>query len=307
MKNINIYNLKNGGMILDNMVNCPMSISSKETAALDIVKSAIESIQASENKKLNAIWLEATGCSGNIISLLDAVNPDVIYFLREMVNLNYNNSIMAEEGERAYEEFLKTLETEFILLVDGAVSLKDNGYYNIVARYKGKEVTALEAVKMAGIKAKYVIAVGTCASHGGISAAKPNLSECVSISKVLEKEVINLPGCPCNPAWVIGTIGHLIIVGKPELDNLNRPTLFYGTTIHDLCERRAFYEKGIFATKLGEETCMFKLGCRGPVTRTDCPTEKWNGHVNWPVGANTPCIGCANFSFPDGMEPFIRY
>jgi hydrogenase small subunit len=128
---------------------------------------------------------------------------------------------------------------------------------------------------MAGAKAKYVLAVGTCASHGGISAAKPNPSESVSIGKVLEREVINVPGCPSNPAWVIGTIGHIISRGAPELDSLKRPVLFYGVTIHDICPRRSFFEKKIFATKLGEETCMFKLGCRGPVTRTDCPKRQW--------------------------------
>jgi hydrogenase small subunit len=282
-------------------------IKDNDVVAMNVTYDAICSIRDGEKSKINAIWLEATGCSGNIISLLNATDPDVVYLLKEMINLTYNNSIMAEEGERAFEEFLRTLETEFILLVDGAVSLKDNGYYNIVAKYNGKEITALEAVKLAGEKAKYVLAVGTCASSGGISAARPNPSESVSLSKILDREVINLPGCPSNPAWVIGTIGHLIYKGRPELDSLNRPTLFYGVTIHDRCQRRSFFDKGIFAKTLGEESCMFKLGCRGPVTRTDCPVRQWNGHVNWPVGNNTPCIGCANFYFPDGMEPFVRY
>jgi hydrogenase small subunit len=291
---------------LNNKTSCPYT-EARELTALNLVNEAIRSIRTSEIQKVNAIWLEATGCSGNIISLLNAEGPDVIYFLREMVSLNYNNSIMAEEGERAYDEFLRTLDTEFILLIDGAVSLRDNGYYNILAKYKGREITALEAVKLAGEKAKYVLAVGTCASSGGISAARPNPSESVSVSKVLEREVINLPGCPCHPAWVIGTIAHIISRGRPELDNLNRPILFYGVTIHDRCPRRSFFNNGIFARKLGEETCMFKLGCRGPVTRTDCPTRQWNGGVNWPIEDNTPCIGCANLAFPDGMEPFIRY
>lgn len=291
---------------MSSSVNCPLS-AHKDLTALGMVSEAVRSIRTGESPKINAVWLEATGCSGNIISLLNATDPDVVYFLREMVNLTYNNSIMAEEGEAAFEEFLRTLETEFILLVDGAIALRKNGNYNIVAKYKGQEITALDAVKLAGLKAKYVLAVGTCASSGGISAARPNPSQSVSISKVLDREVINLPGCPSNPNWVIGTVAHIILRGKPELDNLNRPILFYGVTIHDRCPRRSFFDNGIFAKKLGEESCMFKLGCRGPVTRTDCPTRKWNGRVNWPIGDNTPCIGCANFAFPDGMEPFVRY
>lgn len=256
---------------------------------------------------MNLIWLEATGCSGNIISLLNAYNPNASYFLRNMVNLTYNNSLMAREGESAYENFLKTLDTEFILVIEGAISLKDNGLYNVIAKYEDKYVTGLEASRKAGEKAKYVLAVGTCAAFGGISKASPNPSESMSVSSILDREVINLPGCPANPDWVTGTIAHLISFGMPKLDEKMRPVSFYGTTIHDLCPRRSYFDKGIFAEKLGDKECMFKLGCRGPVTRTDCPSRRWNDSDNWPIGNNTPCIGCANEGFPDKMEPFIRY
>jgi hydrogenase small subunit len=123
----------------------------------------------------------------------------------------------------------------------------------------------------------------------------------------LKRKVIKLPGCPCHPDWFLGTLAHLLLYGQPLLDEFDRPLMFYGTLIHDLCPRRSFFEKGIFAEKLGEKTCMFKLGCRGPVTRVDCPVRQWNDYVNWPIGDDTPCIGCAQFGFPDAMEPFISY
>jgi len=98
-----------------------------------------------------------------------------------------------------------------------------------------------------------------------------------------------------------------MLFGEPELDNRQRPAMFYSTLIHDICPRRKYFDKSIFASKLGEKTCMFKLGCRGPVTRVDCPVRKWNEGVNWPIGDDSPCIGCAMFGFPDKMEPFISY
>lgn len=290
----------------DKLTDCKI-FNSKEATARKMIELSIVKLNSSNHDKINLIWLEATGCSGNIISLLNAENPDIIYLLKDMVTLKYSNSLMAAEGESAYQQFLDTLNTEFILVVEGAVATKDKGLYNIIANHKGKSVTALEAVQMAGERAKYILAVGTCASYGGISAARPNPSECVSVSEVIKNEVIRLPGCPGHPAWVIGTIANLITFGKPELDEQNRPIIFYGITIHDRCSRRSFFDKGIFATKLGGEECMFKLGCRGPITRTDCPIRKWNGDVNWPVENNTPCIGCAQERFPDGMEPFVRY
>ncbi|HEX3021612.1 MAG TPA: hydrogenase small subunit [Lachnospiraceae bacterium] len=289
-----------------NFDNCPI-LDSKNMTARKMIDLSIKQINENATSKMNLIWLEATGCSGNIISLLNAENPDTIYFINNMVTLTYNNSIMADEGEVAFQRFVDTLDTDFILAVEGAVSMKDNGSYNYIASYNGRRITALEAVRMAAEKARYIVAVGTCASYGGVSAANPNPAQCASVSSVTDKEVIRVPGCPCHPDWVIGTIAHLLAFGRPELDTLNRPIVFYGITIHDQCTRRSFFDNGIFASKLGDRECMFKLGCRGPVTRTDCPKRQWNSYVNWPVKDNTPCIGCAAERFPDGMEPFVRY
>lgn len=294
------------GWVMETIGPCKV-MNSKKITARSIVNLAIKELVNYQQNKLNLIWLEATGCSGNIISLLNAENPDVMYLLQEMVSLKYNNSLMVAEGEKAFKQFLDTLDTDFILVVEGAISTKDNGLYNIIARYQGKAITAMEAVKSAGEKAKYVLAVGTCASYGGISAARPNPSNCISVAQFLNREVIKIPGCPCHPDWVIGTIANLIAFANLELDEQSRPVMFYSITIHDHCTRRSYFDKGIFATKLGDPECMFKLGCRGPVTKTDCPLRQWNGYVNWPIGANSPCIGCAGERFPDGMEPFVRY
>lgn len=279
----------------------------KEKTAMRLAQEVIRMVQTERIPKMNAIWLEVTGCSGNTISLMNSENPDLSHILSQMVNITYGNMLMVKEGEAAYEDFLSTLDTEFILLIDGAVSTIEEGKYNIIAYYNGQRITALNAVLMAGEKAKYVVAVGTCASYGGISAAYPNPSGCKSIQEVLNRPVIRLPGCPCHPDWLVGTIAHLIGFGEPDIDVAGRPLVFYGFTIHDTCTRRGFFDAGIFAKKPGEEGCMFKIGCRGPVTRTDCPRRKWNGYVNWPVGDNTPCIGCAQQFFPDGMEPFVRF
>jgi len=288
------------------MTSCPVYENSMETTRtlLDKVKECI--VYRTFHKK-NLVWLELTGCSGNIISLLDGENPDFQFLIQQMTNLVYSNSLMVSEGKKAMQRLIDVQNTDFILAVEGAVATANDGLYNVIGRLEGKPLTALQAVKMLGEKASHVIAVGACATHGGVSAAKPNPSQSVSVQSVLNRKVIKLPGCPCHPDWFIGTIAHILLYGEPELDNKDRPLLFYSNLIHDRCTRRSYFDNGIFANKLGDKTCMFKLGCRGPVTRIDCPTRKWNEYVNWPIECDTPCIGCAQFGFPDQMEPFISF
>jgi hydrogenase small subunit len=285
---------------------CPLT-EIKYTTARRLAEEAVVMVMNQSVPKMNAIWLEVTGCSGNIISFLESDNPNAYEVLKNLVNMTFDDTIMGEEGDAAYEKFLGTLNTDFILLVDGAISTADNGAYNVIAIYEGKNITAYDALQLAAAKAKYIIAVGTCACYGGISAARPNPSGCTSVKAAINRAVIQLPCCPCHPDWVVGTVAHLVAFGMPVLDSENRPVIFYGNTIHDNCTRRGFFDAGNFAAALGEEGCMFKLGCRGPVTRTDCPRRKWNGYVNWPIGNNSVCIGCAQAYFPDGMEPFVRY
>lgn len=287
-------------------ITCPEYKARLVTAAnlLDTVN-----IQVNQGviKKRNLVWLELTGCSGNIISLLDGSNPDFKYLITQMTNFIYSNSLSVNEGQNAMEQLFSVLEDDYILAVEGAVATKNNGLYNIIGRLNGKPITALEAVKTLGEKAAHVIAIGACASHGGVSAARPNSADCVSVQSVLSRKVIKLPGCPCHPDWFMGTLAHILLYGEPELDSTDRPLMFYSTLIHDRCPRRSYFDSGIFAEKLGDETCMFKLGCRGPVTRIDCPIRQWNQYVNWPIEDDTPCIGCAQFGFPDAMEPFISF
>lgn len=291
-----------------NKLILPPEDISNEAISKRLTTNALNNVNNGLINKKNLVYLELNGCSGNIISLLNGQNPDFEYAFTSMVNILYSNSLMVSEGEKAIAKLMNALEGDYILAVEGAVALKNNGLYNIIGSWKGKPLTGLEAIKLLGEKASHILAVGACATHGGVSAAKPNPSESVGINKVLtNKKMIMLPGCPVHPDWFLGTLAHLLLYGEPDTDSLNRPLMFYSTLIHDRCPRRPFFDRGIFAEKLSDKTCLFKLGCRGPVTRTDCPTRQWNGHVNWPIGDDTPCIGCAQFGFPDAMAPFISY
>ena len=164
----------------------------------------------------------------------------------------------------------------------------------------------LERLKEIGKGAAAIIAVGTCASCGGIPKANPNPTGAVSVSDIIkDKPIVNIPGCPPIPVVMTGVLAHYLTFGNlPELDAKGRPKAFFGETIHDRCYRRPFYDQGKFAKTFDDEGarrgwCLFELGCKGPVTYNACATAKWNGGTSWPVESGHGCLGCSEPDFWD--------
>ncbi|QDR82749.1 hydrogenase small subunit [Sporomusa termitida] len=269
--------------------------------------------QAFAERKLTkppVIWLELGSCTGNSVSLDNAVNPTFYQVLHDMIDLRYHWLLNAAQGEQAVQALMDTVEQEsgnFWIVVEGSVMTADNGRFNHIFLRGNEMVTGLAALREFAPRAKHVIAVGTCACFGGPAAAYPNPGGAKGVWDVIKQPVINIPGCPSHPDWITGTFSHLLMYGLPQMDSYNRPKMFFGQTIHDLCQRRQQYEDGIFAAFPGEKGCLYKVGCKGPVTHADCPKRQWNHYVNWPVRAGAPCIGCAGPGFPDSTMPFYEH
>lgn len=256
--------------------------------------------------KIPFIWFEANACSGDSISLLNAVQPNLRQIILDILDVRYWNSLMPMQGEAAVCKLAATVEEGgFFLAVEGAIATAEQGRYAIPFKQKERSFTSEDLLRWMAPKAQYIIAVGTCACFGGPSAAKPNPSGSKGVWEIIKEPVINVAGCPINPDWFLGTLFHLIWFGFPEVDRYQRPTLFYGKTVHSMCQRRSYFDTDRFAKKLGDPECLFSLGCMGPVTGADCPSRMWNDHLNWPVKANTPCIGCTQSGFPDQSTPYF--
>jgi hydrogenase small subunit len=131
-------------------------------------------------------------------------------------------------------------------------------------------------------------------------STSPNPTGATSLSEVLGKPVVSIPGCPPNPYNFLSTVVHFLTFGAlPELDDKGRPKFAYGRLIHENCERRAHFDAGRFANQFGDEGhrqgyCLYKLGCKGPETYANCPQILFGdvGSGTWPVGTGHPCIGC---------------
>lgn len=267
---------------------------------------------ADRREKHPLVWLETNTCHGNILSLLNSQNPDFGVLLRELLDLYWSNTLMGAKGFKSIDVLEKVMVEragEYILVVEGTVPTAAGGRYAYVGlRRNGEPWTVTDAVVELAAAAKHVVAVGSCAAWGLPFGAHPNPTGSKPVSAVVNQPVINVPGCPAHPDWIIGTLAHLVWYGIPELDAENRPVMYYGETIHNLCQRRHYFESGIFAREIGEPWCLYKIGCKGPVTYADCPSRQWCGeHLNWPVGSNTPCIGCTSPEFLERTAPFFEH
>jgi hydrogenase small subunit len=197
---------------------------------------------------------------------------------------------------------------KYIAVVEGSIPLLDGGVYCTVG---GK--AAVDIAKEVCGNAMATIAVGTCATYGGIPAAKPNPTGAVSVKAAVPGiTVVNLPGCPTNVENITATVVYFLTFGSlPNLDAKGRPLFAYGKRIHDNCERRAHFDAGQYVREWGDEGhrqgwCLYEMGCKGPETHKNCPTIRYNMGTSWPVEAGHGCIGCSEPNFWDTMTPFYK-
>jgi len=235
------------------------------------------------------------------------------------ISLDYHNTLMAPSGDAAEASRLASIaEGGHIVVIDGSVSLAENGAWSIIA---GR--TALDVIQETCATAGLIIAVGTCAAFGGIPAAAPNPTDAHGVDVDLpgnqgiiqlgrlttSAPVVNVPGCPPVPEVLSGVIVYYLSFGAPPVDSLNRPTAYYGTTVHRNCVRLPAYRAKLFAESFDDAGaraghCLLHLGCKGPRTHNSCTTQKWNGGTSYPMDSGHGCLGCAEPGFWDAKSSF---
>ena len=249
-------------------------------------------------KRPSVIWLHFQECTGCTESLLRAEHPTLEKLILDVISLDYHETLMAAAGhqaEAARKAAMKANKGKYVLVVEGAIPLKDNGNNCKIGGQK-----AIDMVKECAADAAAVIAIGSCASWGGMPSTDPNPTGAASAAEALGKPVVTIPGCPPNPYNFLAAVVHFLTFGKlPAVDQLGRPKFAYSRLVHDNCERRAHFDAGRFAMEFGDTGhrqgyCLYKLGCKGPETYANCPTILFGdaGPGTWPVGCGHPCIGC---------------
>lgn len=267
---------------------------------------------AEVSDRLPVIWLHLAECTGCSESLLRTDTPSIDSLIFNYINLQYHDTLMAAAGwqaEENYEEALEKFKGRYILCVEGGVPMGLDGKFLTLGPHAE---SGYEKLKRSAKDAAAIISVGTCSSFGGVQAAYPNPTNTKAVYEVINKPVINVPGCPPSAKNIVGTILYLILFKTlPSVDNFNRPKWAYGLRIHDLCERRGRFDAGEFVEEFGdrgaeEGFCLYKVGCKGPYTFNNCSRERFNQHTSWPVQAGHGCIGCSEPDFWDSMKPYEK-
>ena len=270
-----------------------------------------EAIETKEKPTL--VWLEFQDCAGNSESFLRAGRPNVADIILDVLSVDYHETIMAAAGHQAEEALAKVVEEKagaYIVVVEGSIPTGANGAYCTIG---GKAAVDIAREVCGGAAA--TIAIGTCAAFGGLPAAAPNPTGALSVADAVPglQNLINLPACPANVENLVGLVVYYLTFNRfPALDKYRRPLFAYGKSIHDNCERRAHFDAGQYVEDWGDEGhrigyCLYKKGCKGPVTFQNCPNIGWNENTNWPIGCGHPCIGCAEPDFWDKMTPFYSH
>lgn len=264
-----------------------------------------------EVKRPTVVWVEFQSCTGDSEALLRSANPTVAEIVLDILSVDYHETIMAAAGhqaEAALEKAITDHKGKYICIVEGSIPMKDGGVYGSTGGKSHADI----ARKVCG-NALATIAVGTCASYGGIGAAVPSPSGSVGVKEAVPgATVINLPGCPVNADNLTATIVHYLVFGKiPALDSHGRPMFAYGKRIHDNCERRPHFDAGQYVEHWGDDGhrkgfCLYKMGCKGPATFHNCPSQRYNEKTSWPVAAGHPCAGCSEPNFWDTMGPMYK-
>jgi hydrogenase small subunit len=286
-----------------------------------------------ENITAHIIWM-TTGlsCEGDSVALTSATNPSLEDIIRGIIpgmpKVVVHNSVVAFENGAEFIQAWWDAEAgkldPFVLVVEGSIPnerIKQEGYWAAIGvnPKNGQPITTNEWVDRLAPKAAAVVALGTCATYGGIPAMKNNPTGAMGVCDYLGwgwtsaagLPVVNIPGCPAQPDNTTESLTVLVmalagITLVPELDDQHRLTMHFGRTVHEGCNRAAFYEHGNFATEYGSDhRCLVKLGCKGPVVKCNVPIRGWQSGVGGCPNVGGICMACTMPGFPDKFMPFM--
>src|SRR5690349_13812494 len=260
--------------------------------------------------EIHIVWMTAgLGCDGDSVSITAATQPSiedvVLGAIPGLPKVHIHNPVLAFEVGDDFMKYWYQAEQgqldPFVLVVEGSIpneKIKSQGYWAALGTDKatGQPIPTSDWIDRLAPKAAAVVAVGTCATYGGIPAMKNNPTGAMGLPDYLGWNwkskaglpIVCIPGCPAQPDNTTETLLYLVfqLAGKAPmipLDDALRPKWLFDRTAHENCDRAAFYEQGDFAEEYGSTKCLVQIGCNGPVVYCNVPRRGWqNGYGGCP-------------------------
>lgn len=276
------------------------------------------------NRPLRLLWLQSGGCGGCTLSLIGAESPDLATALDAAnVDLVWHPSLSEETGAEArakIEAVADGNEPLDIFCLEGSVMTGPNGT-GLFHRMAGTDTPMMAVIEQVARRARYVVAVGSCAAFGGITAGGGNEVGAIGLAydgkqaggllgadfrSASGLPVINISGCPIHPDWFVETLLQISAgaFDAVDIDEWARPVSYTGHLVHHGCSRNEFYEFKASAEQLSHMGCMMEnLGCKGTQARADCNIRPWNGSGSC-LDGNYPCINCTAPGFEEPGHAF---
>jgi hydrogenase small subunit len=285
-------------------------------------------------KEVAILWTsEGMSCDGDTVSVTAADQPaleDVLLgAIPGLPKVHLHNKVLAYSlgGMEFMKPFFQArdgeLDMPFVLVVEGSIpneNINGDGYWTSMGNdpATGDPITLNQWLDWLAPKAFATVAVGTCATYGGIHAMAGNPTGCMGLADYLGWDyrsaggypIVNIPGCPVQPENFMETLLWLLYMaaGKAPtipLDDQLRPQWLFGKTVHEGCDRAGYYEQGDFAEDYNSPKCQVKIGCWGPVVNCNVPKRGWMNGLGGCPNVGGICIGCTMPGFPDKFMPFM--
>ncbi len=290
-------------------------------------------------EKVHAFWFAGMSCDGCSVAVTGAQAPSLEDLLlgahpglpRVVLHHPVINLESGPHYLRPHELALKgELDAPYVIILEGSNTdethpIETGGYWAGVGEEpwgpdgQMRTVTTDEWIARLAPGAAASLAIGTCATWGGIPSAAGNPTGAMSLMDFLGKDyrsalgvpVVNVPGCPPIGDNFNETVAAILYFLQgfgplPEFDDLGRPAWLFGETVHRHCVRGAYYEEGNYAEEFGDPECLVEIGCWGPVVNCNITSR---GAINYHGGcmnSGGACIGCTMPGFPDKFTPFHK-
>ena len=286
-----------------------------------------------EREPIHVLWMTGgLGCDGESVAMTAATTPSLEDLLSGVIpdspRVVMHNPVLAfENGDDFMQAWYDAEDGRlgaFILVVEGAVGderRSGEGHWTGFGAdpIDGQPITVNEWIDRLAPKAAAVVAVGTCATYGGVPAMKNNPTGAMGVpdflgwgwTSRLGLPIVCIPGCPAQPENMTSILLELVLFAgdmgpAPELDERLRPKRLFSRTTREGCGRAGFTEQGQFATTYGNDPrCLVKLGCKGPAAVCNVPQRGWVNGVGGCPNVGGICIGCTMPGFPDKFMPFM--